>query len=97
MILNKDENGCLLGYRETDTWIMLVNECEDLIGHIFVDETTGEEYRFFGLVHSDDDFYYGMHGKSGLRLLSCVGNLEVHKYRKLTNDKPNKRRFDSKL
>jgi hypothetical protein len=65
-----------------ETWTLLVNEYEPLIGRIFFTET-GRLYRFFGLVHADDDFYYGMVsiGKilpTELRLLSCVGDLESH-------------------
>jgi hypothetical protein len=37
----------------------------------------GVQYRFFGVVHADDDYYYGMQSKAkGLSLLSCVGSLE---------------------
>ncbi len=99
MKLPLDENGFVWGYAPDDNWIRLVEECEDIINCRFRDENTNEEYRFFGLVHSYDDYYYGMYGKSGLRLLSCVGNLETHGFRRISNEpEPEpKLRFDGKL
>ena len=61
------------------TWRKIVAEYEPLIGKTFVDHR-GNEFVFFGLVHSDDDYYYGMHGKAGLQLLSCVGSIEGHEF-----------------
>lgn len=58
-------------------WRSIVKKYDDLIGKKFVDAVTDDEYTFFGLVHSDDDFYYGMwaEGKD-LRLLSCAASLD---------------------
>ena len=63
-------------------WRLLVKETEHLIGKRFRDDR-GEEYTFFGLVHGDDDYYYGMKGKE-LRLLSCVVNLETFGFELIT-------------
>ena len=58
-------------------WRGLVAEHEALIGRKFRD-TRGNIYTFFGLVHGDDDYYYGMSGPAGTQLLSCVGSIEGH-------------------
>ena len=97
MKLPIDENGHVLGFRPEDTWVKLIEECEDILDCRFVDEHSGEEFRFFGLVHGSDDYYYGMSGKTGLRLLSCVVNLETHGYRKISDEPEPKFRFDGKL
>jgi hypothetical protein len=62
-----------------DNWSKLIEEYNDFIGMIYENEHTGELYRFFGLVHSDDDYYYGMYGidGAGLQLLSCVSTPEL--------------------
>ena len=59
-----------------DNWERLVRECENLIGEQYRD-SKGQVYIFFGLVHSDDDYYYGMWRAGELRLLSCVGSMET--------------------
>jgi hypothetical protein len=61
-------------------WREIVAETETMIGKEFVNEHD-ERFRLFGIVHADDDYYYGMHGESGMRLLSCVGNIESFGYR----------------
>lgn len=60
-----------------NNWLLLLDECENLIGSYYQDEE-GETYRFFGLVHGDDDYYYGMSSlETGkVRLLSCVSDIE---------------------
>jgi hypothetical protein len=58
-------------------WRLLVSECTDKFGAKYVDKK-GNEFVFFGLVHDNEDYYYGMSGASGLHLLSCVGNIEGH-------------------
>ena len=58
-------------------WRLIVKETEHLLGKRFREERSGEEFTFFGLIHGEDDYYYGMYGKSGLRQLSCVGNIEA--------------------
>ena len=71
-------------------WRSIVSECENQIGKQFRDHR-GDVATFFGVVHSNDDYYYGMIYDSAklrrlgdatpLRLLSCVGSLETHGYR----------------
>lgn len=58
-------------------WRIIVKECENLIGKKFCDKD-GNQYRFFGIVWGEDDFYYGMSRDGNVRLLSCVGNLETN-------------------
>lgn len=62
-----------------DNWIKLVEKYEQDIGKLYRSED-GEIYKFFGLVHGDDDFYYGlMEVKTGKPfLVSCVAALEPH-------------------
>ena len=56
-------------------WRQIVNESESQIGKLFTD-SKGRRFRFFGIVHGSDDYYYGMYSKvEGMRLLSCVSDL----------------------
>lgn len=61
-------------------WRLIVAECEELLDKQFVDEN-GDVFVFYGIVHGSDDYYYGMTGRTGHRLLSCVGSLETHGYK----------------
>jgi len=56
-------------------WRLIVNEERNRFGKKFRDEK-GDEWTFYGLVHADDDYYYGMYRKGEARLLSCVGSIE---------------------
>jgi len=39
----------------------------------------GKLYRLFGVVHAEDDYYYGlMDDKGKLTLATCVGSLETN-------------------
>lgn len=61
-------------------WRLIVSETEHLIGKKFRSHD-GNEFNFFGLVHAEDDYYYGLWSKEhGLRLLSCVGDIETYGY-----------------
>lgn len=68
--------------RRKDNWTLLVKEYAPKIGRTYKANwgpggKKDYEYRFFGLVHGDDDYYYGMvEVGSKVRLLSCVGNIE---------------------
>ena len=59
-------------------WRTIIAECEHLIGKSFKDKD-GNNYHFFGVVHGEDDYYYGMSSKytKSIHLLSCVGSLET--------------------
>ena len=65
---------------------LIVSEVQGLIGKKYKDSYDQEVYTFFGIVISDEDYYYGMYRANGadknskMRLLSCVGNLETHGY-----------------
>jgi hypothetical protein len=61
-------------------WRAIVKEAEPMIGKEFRN-TAGNTYRFFGVVHGEDDYYYGMADKNSVRLLSCVGSIDGHGYR----------------
>ena len=61
-------------------WRALVRETEQLLDKRFRSHD-GHEFVFFGLVHAESDYYFGMWNKEhGLRLLSCVGSIEGHGY-----------------
>ncbi len=60
-------------------WRTIVKEYVPRIGQIF-NGRKGETLRFYGLVHADDDYYYGMVevGTGKCHLLSCVGDIESY-------------------
>jgi hypothetical protein len=58
-------------------WRDLVRQYEPLIGRRYRDRHhDNKEYVFFGLVHGERDYYFGMWTKDDCRLLSCVGDPE---------------------
>ena len=61
-------------------WRAIVGDYHELIGRVFVDDVTGERFRLFGLVHADDDYYYGMANAldGRLSLMSCVSSIAGH-------------------
>ena len=61
-------------------WRNILKRVESLIGREFLEERTGLTWHFFGLVHGDDDYYYGMFREGKLCLSSCVGSLEGNGY-----------------
>lgn len=65
-------------------WRKIIKECEGLLGKKFKDKN-GDEFTFFGVIHGEDDYYYGMWAIDDTRLLSCVGSLEGHGYELATN------------
>lgn len=52
----------------------LVKDYEPFFNRRFRDHN-GEEHTFFGIVWADDDLYYGMMNRYGVRLITCVGSL----------------------
>ncbi len=73
---NFDDTNCIC----KGNWRNIVSESLPLLGKRFTDET-GHEYTFYGVVHGEDDYYYGMCDDDGCcYLLSCVGSLETHGY-----------------
>lgn len=69
------DEGCIC----RGNWRLIVNEYRAFIGKRYRDHK-GQEWSFFGLVHGDDDYYYGMFRKGESVLLSCVGSIEGHGY-----------------
>lgn len=65
------DDGCIC----RGNWRAIVKETESLIGRKYIGYD-GDTYTFFGLVHADDDYYYGMHSAGQMRLLSCVGSID---------------------
>jgi len=74
-------------------WNILVEEYEKHLDALYEcadtpfyeEEGAGEVYRFVGLIHGSDDFYYGMvNVKTGrLMMCSCVGSIEGHGFKKI--------------
>lgn len=64
-----------------DNWKLILEEYQELISKKFINEL-GIVYIFFGLVHGDDDYYYGLWDwqARNLLLISCVGSLEMMGY-----------------
>ena len=61
--------------RRKDNWTLITQQYVPLIGTRWKDHRG--ECSFFGLVHADDDYYYGMMDKDGkVTLATCVGALE---------------------
>ena len=58
-------------------WRAIVKETEHLIRRYYKRLRDDVVFHFFGIVHADDDYYYGMWNKSeGLLLISCVGAID---------------------
>lgn len=75
----KHDEGCICH----GNWRAIVKDISPLIGKRFRDHR-GDVYSFFGVVHGDDDYYYGMFGGGKLRLLSCVGSIEGHGFEQIS-------------
>ena len=69
-------------------WREIVADNEKRIGDYYVrkthnaytDTTETTRWRFSGIVHAEDDFYYLMTRADGSVLLSCVGSIAAHGY-----------------
>ena len=60
-----------------DNWKNIVKEYSNIIGRKFKDNHSKKIFSFFGIVHGDDDYYYGMcDNENKVVLVSCVGSLE---------------------
>jgi hypothetical protein len=65
-------------------WRLIVAETEHLLGTTFINiDKPNEIYTLFGIVHGEDDFYYGMsrNADKAVRLVSCCMNLKVAGWR----------------
>lgn len=61
-------------------WKKLLEEYEPLIGRTFIDNFDYSEWKLFGLVHGDDDYYFGLCEVDvpfDWILVSCVGHLNI--------------------
>jgi hypothetical protein len=75
--VEKDDDGCIC----QGSWRAIVKEYKCLIGSRYVKDSTLEVFKFFGLVHDGDDYYYGMVRESArIELLSCVMHIEDFGY-----------------
>lgn len=71
-----EDEGCIC----KGNWRLIVKEAEPFLNEPFLDEN-GKQFIFFGIVHSKDDYYYGVIDQErNVKLLSCVGSLETHGY-----------------
>src|SRR5688572_11773526 len=62
--------------RRKDNWTLILNKYAPKFNFQYRDRQ-GKEYTFFGLVHAEDDLYYGMMDRKGkVTLASCVGSLD---------------------
>ena len=70
-----EDTGCIC----KGNWRNIVKESEPLLDKLFKDKD-GVVWRFFGVVHGSDDYYYGMNrfDDNSVLLCSCVGNLTTH-------------------
>lgn len=59
-----------------NNWTLLLKEYAPKFDFKYKDRE-GNEFSFFGLVHAEDDLYYGLIDKDGkVALASCVGSLD---------------------
>jgi len=67
-----------------ENWEALIKEYEPFLNCRYVFNYT--EYKFIGLIHASDDYYYGMvNTETGkLMMCSCVGSLEGHGFVKIS-------------
>ena len=64
-------------------WNLIKREYDPLIGNMYIDQK-GKEWKFFGLVDGESDYYYGMSCDGELLLLSCVGHIESFDFTPVT-------------
>lgn len=63
-------------------WRLIVEEYKRLLGKWYVNR--GISYRFSGIVYAEDDYYYLMVDRDGVvRLLSCVGSIRGHGFKRM--------------
>lgn len=82
--IEPDDVGCIC----KGNWRNIINETEPLIGKWFINED-GLKFKLFGVVHSNDDYYYGMVDSDGVMCLySCAGDLDMFGFSLLTINNP---------
>ena len=61
-------------------WREIIEESEPFFNRTYRDKK-GRRYRFLGVVHADDDYYYLLMRRDGsFELATCVSDLEGHGY-----------------
>lgn len=58
-----------------DDFQRIVDNCSNLIERKYLGPD-GDVFTFVGVIYGKDDYYYGMHGGTGLSMLSCAANIE---------------------
>lgn len=76
--MTEADDGCIC----KGNWRAIVKECDQDIGKQY-NGPDGHIWTFFGVVHSDDDYYYGMWRQGKLSLLTCCGSIESAGYEKV--------------
>lgn len=70
----------------SNNWKLIVEYSDPLLNRKFR-ATDGKKYYFLGPLWADDDFYYTLYSKKhGLKLLSCVGNIEGYGYKLISEN-----------
>ncbi len=57
-------------------WRLIISEVESIFDKEYNCKHDGKTYRFIGVLHGSDDYYYVMWHKDGIHLLSCVDSIE---------------------
>lgn len=69
--MNPNDKDCIC----YGNWRLIVKEAEPFLGKSFENDK-GEIFTFFGVIFCEDDYYYGLYGKTKeLKLISCVMSL----------------------
>lgn len=73
MSAEKRDSGCICH----GNWRAIIKACDHLIGRHYRRDIDGTVWRFYGVVHADDDYYYGLFSRDQVpRLISCAGSIE---------------------
>lgn len=66
-------------------WRKIISEAEPLLNRKYVKDFDFSVYKFVGVMHSKDDYYYVLvslvTGQQQQQLLSCVGSIESYEYK----------------
>jgi hypothetical protein len=77
-------------------WQNIIKDCGKYMGMYYTNEK-GKKWRFEGVLHSSDDYYYVMTRKGKTQLLSCVGDIEGYGFDLLPYQNINVYGMDSNL
>ena len=66
-----------------DNWKRIIERSKPYFDSYFEDRD-GVRWRFIGVIHASDDYYYAMLSPDGeFWMLSCVGSFETHGFKAL--------------